>query len=106
MASEIPSVELQYQTNESETKIDAMLINSRAILRAWDFILEKQKVGREMFILHQSVSDGVRKCQLLKEMVLIGMMTAREAYLTARTALNTLEQLYLMFRTLSYFKLY
>ena len=31
----IPSVELQYQTFDSETKIDAMLINSSSILRAW-----------------------------------------------------------------------
>ena len=30
----IPSVELQYQTFDSETKIDAMLINSSSILRA------------------------------------------------------------------------
>ena len=52
----IPSVELRYQTHNSESKIDAMIVNSKAILKSWGFILEKRSLGREMFALRRSVS--------------------------------------------------
>ena len=88
-----------YQSVDSETKTDAILINSRAIVTTWDFILVKQKAKREMSILFQLVSDGVRSSQLLKEKVLIGMWSVSDASPRARTALDNLEQLYVTFKT-------
>ena len=55
-------MESHYQSVDSETKTDAILINSRAIVTTWDFILVKQKAKREMSILFQLVSDGVGSC--------------------------------------------
>ena len=92
-------MESHYQSVDSETKTDAILINSRAIVTTWDFILVKQKAKREMSILFQLVSDGVRSSQLLKEKVLIGMWSVSEASQRARTALDNLEQLYVTFKT-------
>ena len=54
---------------------------------------------RENFGLCRSVSDGVMYCQHLREMVMIGMTSVREAYLTVSTALNSLEQLYSKYKT-------
>ena len=93
-------MESHYQSVDSETKTDdRLLINSRAIVTTWDFILVKQKAKREMSILFQLVSDGVRSSQLLKEKVLIGIWSVSEASQRARTALDNLEQLYVTFKT-------
>ena len=67
-----------------------MLINSRSILKAWDFILAKQKVGNEMCNLFQPVLDGVSSSRLLKKKVFSGSLTVNEAYLSAKTAMNNL----------------
>ena len=94
----IPSTELRYETYDSESKIDAMLINSEAIHNSWDFILEKRARGIEMFPLCHSVLEALKDCHHLRKIVLLGVTTIREAILTARLALTSLEQLYSKFK--------
>ena len=41
-----PSAELRYQMQDSESKIDAMLTCTGAVLNSWEFILEKRACGK------------------------------------------------------------
>ena len=86
-----PSAELRYQIYDSESKIDAMLTSSRAILDSWDFILEKRARGIEMFSLCHSVSEALKDCHHIRKRVLLGVTTIREAILTARLVLTSLD---------------
>ena len=91
-----PSAELRYQMHDSESKIDAMLTCTGAVLDSWEFIMEKRACGIEIFSLCNIVSEALTDCQHMRGRVLLGEMPCREAFRLASLALSSLEQLYLL----------
>ena len=64
--------------HDSESKIDAMLTCTGAVLDSWEFILEKRACGIEMFSLCNIVSEALTDCQHMRGRVLLGEMPRRE----------------------------
>ena len=61
--------------------------------------MAKQRVVDEICNLFRPVPDVVSSSRLLKKKVISGSLTVDEAYLSAQTAMNNLEQLYVTFKT-------